>query len=160
MRKLLSIVGVCLLLTGCGVSKQDYEALVQENQQLQAQISNAEKLPDVKITGGIVATLHGLLEDPFAGDGVPRYALIQYFQSGLTLVGIEPEIAPELEIGKNYYFEIAPYTVRNSRYQFTLEQIKQLAHDGQWLRIAGYREPNEDEIGILREEILFFEELN
>lgn len=167
MKKAIVFV-LCLLLTGCsGISKEDYEKIVQENQQLQeqveelqSQISNTEKLPDVRITGGIVATLHDILPNPFVGDGVPRYALIQYFQSGLTLVKVDPEIANELEIGESYYFEIEPYTVRNDRYQFTKEQVMQLAHNGPWLTITDYREPQEDEWGITTKSLMFFEELN
>ena len=123
------IASVCLLLalllSGCGgVSKEEYDAVVQERdallaeaelQELQAQEASPDTVT-VKVKGEFTATVRSLIPDYVTDDKTPRMAVATLFQSTPFTIWTG-ELTKHLEEGETYVFE-----VEMSRYDIITRQ--------------------------------------
>ena len=130
MRRIISaLLLLALLLTGCGgVSKEEYDAVVQERdallaeaelQELQAPEAVPEDVPDtvtVKVKGEFTATVRSLIPDYETDGETPRMAVATLFQSTPFTIWTG-ELTKHLEEGETYVFE-----VEMSRYDIITRQ--------------------------------------
>ncbi len=109
---------LALLLTGCGgVSKEEYDAMVQERdallaeaqlRELQAPEAVPEDIPDtvtVKVKGDFTATVRSLVPDYVTDGETPRMAVVTLFQSGPFTIDTM-DLTQFLEEGETYVFEV------------------------------------------------------
>ncbi len=125
MRRIISaLLLLVLLLTGCGVSKEEYDAVVQERdallaeaelQELQAQEASPDTVT-VKVTGEFTATVRSLIPDYVTDDKTPYMAVTTLFQSTPFTIWTG-ELTKHLEEGETYVFE-----VEMSRYDIITRQ--------------------------------------
>ena len=126
MRRIISaLLLLALLLSGCGgVSKEEYDAMVQERdallaeaelQELQAQEASPNTVT-VKVTGEFTATVRELIPDYVTDYETPRMAVATLFQSTPFTI-YTGELTKHLEAGETYVFE-----VEMSRYDIITRQ--------------------------------------
>ncbi len=126
MRRIISaLLLLALLLSGCGgVSKEEYDAMVQERdallaeaelQELQAQEASPDTVT-VKVKGEFTATVRSLIPDYETDYETPRMAVVSLFQS-LPFTIYTGELTKHLEEGETYVFE-----VEMSRYDIITRQ--------------------------------------
>ena len=161
MRRIISaLLLLALLLSGCGgVSKEEYDAVVQERdallaeaelQELQAQEASPNTVT-VKVTGEFMATVRALIPDYVTDDETPRMAVVTLFQSTpFTLVGVD---ADRLEVGETYVFEVEMdrcQDITREEYEsgslLTPEIILPMYHP--YIRISGFRLAEEKDCGL------------
>lgn len=112
------ILLLALLLSGCGgVSKEEYDAVVQERdallaeaqlRELQAPEAVPEDIPDtvtVKVKGDFTATVRALIPDYETDYETPRMAVVTLFQSGPFTIDTM-DLTQFLEEGETYVFEV------------------------------------------------------
>lgn len=112
---------LALLLSGCGgVSKEEYDAMVQERDALREELQKQqEKSPGtvtVKVTGEFTATVRSLIPDYVTDDKTPYMAVATLFQSTPFTIWTG-ELTKHLEEGETYVFE-----VEMSRYDIITRQ--------------------------------------
>ncbi len=112
---------LALLLSGCGgVSKEEYDAMVQERDALREELQKQqEKSPGtvtVKVTGEFTATVRSLIPDYVTDDKTPYMAVATLFQSTPFTI-YTGELTKHLEEGETYVFE-----VEMSRYDIITRQ--------------------------------------
>lgn len=113
-----TVLLLVLLLTGCGgVSKEEYDAMVQERdallaeaqlRELQAPEAVPEDIPDtvtVKVKGDFTATVRSLVPDYVTDYETPRMAVVTLFQSGPFTIDTM-DLTQFLEEGETYVFEV------------------------------------------------------
>ncbi len=126
MRRIISaLLLLALLLSGCGgVSKEEYDAVVQERdallaeaelQELQAQEASPNTVT-VKVKGEFTATVRELIPDYETDDETPYMAVVTLFQSTPFTI-YTGELTKHLEAGETYVFE-----VEMSRYDIITRQ--------------------------------------
>ena len=126
MRRIISaLLLLALLLSGCGgVSKEEYDAVVQERdallaeaelQELQAQEASPNTVT-VKVKGEFTATVRELIPDYETDGETPRMAVVTLFQSTPFTI-YTGELTKHLEAGETYVFE-----VEMSRYDIITRQ--------------------------------------
>ena len=126
MRRIISaLLLLALLLSGCGgVSKEEYDAVVQERdallaeaelQELQAQEASPNTVT-VKVKGEFTATVRELIPDYETDGETPRMAVATLFQSTPFTI-YTGELTKHLEAGETYVFE-----VEMSRYDIITRQ--------------------------------------
>ncbi|WP_300755494.1 hypothetical protein [uncultured Oscillibacter sp.] len=161
MRRIISaLLLLALLLSGCGgVSKEEYDAVVQERdallaeaelQELQAQEASPNTVT-VKVTGEFTATVRALIPDYVTDDETPRMAVVTLFQSTpFTLFGVD---ADRLEVGETYVFEVEMdrcQDITREEYEsgslLTPEIILPMYHP--YIRISGFRLAEEKDCGL------------
>ena len=147
---------LALLLTGCGgVSKEDYDAVIRERDDLQEELeelkSQAADTVEAKVKGSFTATVRALIPD-YVGDGeTPRMALVTLFQSTpFTLFGVDTD---RLEAGETYVFEVEMnqcQDITREEYEsgslLTPEIILPMYHP--YIRISGFRPAEESDCGL------------
>ena len=112
---------LALLLSGCGgVSKEEYDAMVQERDALREELQKQqEKSPGtvtVKVTGEFTATVRSLIPDYVTDDKTPYMAVATLFQSTPFTI-YTGALTKHLEEGETYVFE-----VEMSRYDIITRQ--------------------------------------
>ena len=126
MRRIISaLLLLALLLSGCGgVSKEEYDAVVQERdallaeaelQELQAQEASPDTVT-VKVKGEFTATVWELIPDYVTDYETPRMAVVSLFQ-GTPFTIDTGELTKHLEEGETCVFE-----VEMSRYDIITRQ--------------------------------------
>lgn len=82
---------------------------VEERNALQAELeemqSRVEEKIWVKISGGFVATVHGIIPDYSISEDIPMMAVVSTFQDSPFVIRVG-ELAEKLEAGETYVFEI------------------------------------------------------
>ena len=147
---------LALLLTGCGgVSKEDYDAVVRERDDLQEELeelkSQAADTVEAKVKGSFTATVRALIPDYVSDGETPRMALVTLFQSTpFTLFGVD---ADRLEAGETYVFEVEMnqcQDITREEYEsgslLTPEIILPMYHP--YIRISGFRPAEESDCGL------------
>lgn len=150
---------LALLLTGCGgVSKEDYDAVVQERdvllaeaelQELQAQ----EAAPDtvsVKVKGDFTATVWALIPDYVTDYETPRMAVVSLFQSTPFTI-YTGEFTEQLEVEETYVFEVEMNRFEDvSREEYESGSLldPEVALSVYHLRISGFRPAEEKDCGL------------
>lgn len=161
MRRIISaLLLLALLLSGCGgVSKEEYDAVVQERdallaeaelQELQAQEASPDTVT-VKVKGEFTATVWELIPDYVTDYETPRMAVVTLFQSTpFTLFGVD---ADRLEVGETYVFEVEMdrcQDITREEYEsgslLTPEIILPMYHP--YIRISGFRLAEEKDCGL------------
>lgn len=126
-----AVLLLALLLSGCGgVSKEDYDAIIQERDALRAELreleeqreqelaalqadiqyleEQQEKSPDtvtVKVKGDFTATVRALIPNYVTDYETSRMAVVSLFQSTPFTIDTG-ELTKHLEVGETYVFEV------------------------------------------------------
>ena len=157
MKRITSVLLLlALLLTGCGgVSKEDYDAVVRERDDLQEELeelkSQAADTVEAKVKGSFTATVRALIPDYVSDGETPRMALVTLFQSTpFTLFGVDTD---RLEAGETYVFEVEMnqcQDITREEYEsgslLTPEIILPMYHP--YIRISGFRPAEESDCGL------------
>ena len=112
MKRITSVLLLlALLLTGCGISKEEYDAVVQERdalltelQETQAELQELRDSSDtmtVTLKGSFTATVRALILE---GEASPM-AVVELFQSTPFFICTRA-VKEQLEVGETYVFEI------------------------------------------------------
>ncbi|MCI9578908.1 MAG: hypothetical protein HFF98_08685 [Oscillibacter sp.] len=112
MRRITSVLLLlALLLTGCGISREEYDAVVQERdalltelQETQAELQELRDSSDtmtVTLKGSFTATVRALILE---GEASPM-AVVELFQSTPFFICTRA-VTEQLEVGETYVFEI------------------------------------------------------
>ena len=154
MRRITSVcLLLALLMTGCGgVSKEEYDAVVQERdallaeaelRELQAQEA-APSTVSVKLKGNFTATVRALIPDYVSDDQTPRIAVVTLFQSTPFTI-YSGSFTERLKVGETYVFEIKEKTVEVSTEEY---ERNFPAPEGMLLWVSDFREAEESDCGL------------
>ena len=156
MRRIGITLLLLLLLPGCGgVSREDYDAAVQERDALREELeelkSQAPDTVEARVRGSFTATVRALIPDYVSDGETPRMALVTLFQSTpFTLFGVDTD---RLETGETYVFEVEMDRFQNiTREEYesgsllTPEIILPMYHP--YIRISGFRPAEERDCGL------------
>ena len=156
MRRIGITLLLLLLLPGCGgVSREDYDAAVQERDALREELeelkSQAPDTVEARVRGSFTATVRALIPDYVSDGETPRMALVTLFQSTpFTLFGVDTD---RLEAGETYVFEVEMnqcQDITREEYEsgslLTPEIILPMYHP--YIRISGFRPAEERDCGL------------
>lgn len=162
MNKLIGLL-CCFLLVGCsGVSKDEYQQIIKENEYLKTEVTQLKadkeemdkkdfKGENLKLSGGFIATVREILPDHVFDDKTNRSVVMQLFQSDLFVMNVGEKIASQVKVGETYYFEIEEVKLLYSDYGLTKDQVSQALINltaYNWIKIKDVRKPNENEGGL------------
>ncbi len=162
MKRITSVLLLlALLLTGCGgVSKEDYDAVVQERdallaeaelQELQAQEAAPSTVSvKVKLKGDFTATVWALIPDYVTDYETPRMAVVSLFQSTPFTI-YTGEFTEQLEVGETYVFEVEMRSFEEiSREEYESGSLldPEVALSVYHLRVSGFRPAEEKDCGL------------
>ena len=160
MKKTASLVVLCaaiLALSGCGISRQQYDdvcgerdALLAELQAMQGSVppEAAGSMVSVRIGGSFTATVRSLIPDYVTDSTTPQVAVVTLFQSGPFALHVG-DLAEQLEPGMSYVFTVEEKQVEMTGAEyaegagFAEEMISRYR-----LRISDVRLAEENETGL------------
>lgn len=160
MKKWLSLfiaIFIALCLVGCcgGISEEEYQQVLMERDTLRLELQELQNSVEtekqdtvqVVISGTFAATVRNLIPD-YVSDERLNMGVVTLFQCPPFLM-YTGEFTDQLEIGKNYIFEIEPKTVEVTAEEYEInfpdpEIVMQKYH----LILAGVRESLESERGL------------
>ncbi len=156
----------CIMtLTGCsGVSQEEYDAVCAERDLLQAKLTELQAETDdnstdyltVDISGHFSATVRDVIPDYCLDGSTPQVAVVTLFQDAPFTLFIG-ETADQLEIGKNYVFEIKP----QESVKMTADEYQQGCSDVDTaislynIQISSFRLAEEDEWGLDTDHLVY-----
>lgn len=114
--------------------------------------SNMNPTRTATISGGFTAYVIEIIPDYVVDDHTPSMALVRCYQDYPFVINLSEELAKEVEEGEAYYFTVADKTVALSAVDPT--DIKTIL-DLYELEIIGVREPTEEEVGLLYNQLAF-----
>ena len=106
-----AVLLLVLLLSGCGVSNEEYGAVCAERDALRAELQELQGTEEpsdtvtVKVQGSFTATVHALIPDYETDYETPRTAVVTLFQSTPFTIDTM-DLTQFLEEGKTYVFEV------------------------------------------------------
>ena len=161
-KKNITAFGAALLLlltlSGCGgVTGAEYDKLRAERDALQARVEQledalSEREPEtlrVTLRGDFTATVRHVIPDYVSDNSTPRAVVATQFQDGPFVLYVG-DLAPQLEEGKTYVFEIVP----QEDLEVTREEYEQGVFSAEEavvqyrLRVSGFRAAQEEDYGL------------
>ena len=147
---------IVLSLTGCGgISEEEYQQVCEERDALRLELQElqnsmeAEKQDTVQviISGTFAATVRDLIPD-YVSDERLSMGIVTLFQCPPFLMYIG-DFTDQLEIGKNYIFEIEPKIVEIKTKDYEIDlSYPEVVVPKYHLMLAGVRESEESERGL------------
>lgn len=102
------IIYTLFFMSGCGggVSQEEYDLLLSENEKLSIELERERETVDAKVTGAFVATVRHTIPNYTLDNTTPTIAILTEFQLEPFMLHLDEEMTANLDVGKTYYFEV------------------------------------------------------